>query len=472
MSVKEERKIQRGYGSAARPLARELFARDTYKDNPILAEEGNYIPSPDKVNFDYKQFYNHDYAAQEHEKVLLKTWQLAAREEDIPAVGDRVPFNLGHSSFIISRAGPDEFKAFYNSCRHRGAMLCTKKTSGETIRCPVHGWEWKPNGKLSKIPGWWDFPDLTPLNGGLREVRLERWGGFIFINADEDAKPLLHELGPIPEHFKPWEPTERYTAMRLRKLIRCNWKIGQEPFQESYHVTETHGQFAASIIGDTQASNDIFKYGDDHIGVARNAANGGVPSMNAPAEHSMISAANIWLRGVAHFLYPEETPIEVDPTKDTRKQTADWHRAMLKKYHGFESEAPDAVLNDVLVYFLFPNTLLHLSEMLPYSWVFTPHESDPEMCYVDLRVLLPVPRGKPRPPAAEAVYLDADQRVTEHMPQLDFQANVVQEDVDNMELLQRGVRAADPRNAYSHLGLYQEMTLRHWHATYEEYMAR
>jgi hypothetical protein len=145
---------------------------------------------------------------------------------------------------------------------------------------------------------------------------------------------------------------------------------------------------------------------------------------------------------------------------------------MLKKYYNFESKAPDAVMNDVLVYFLFPNTLLHLSEMLPYVWVFTPHESDPELCYLDLRVLLPVKRGETRLPAVEAVYLDDTQSVTEHMPQLDFQADVVQQDVDNMELLQRGVRAADPKHAYSHLGIYQELVLRHWHETYEKFMAR
>ncbi|CDO35258.1 SRPBCC family protein [Novosphingobium sp. KN65.2] len=466
----QTRKIQEGFGNAARPLAKDLLKLDSRSDDPIITETGNHIP--ERVNFDFRQYYDRDYAAAEYEKILLKTWQMAAREEDIPNVGNRVPFDLGPGSFIISRSGPDEFKAFFNSCRHRGAMLCTKKEAGETIKCPVHGWEWKPNGKLSKIPGWWDFPDLTPKNGGLREVRLERWGGFLFINADPDAPSLKDELGVIPEHFASFDMENRYTSVRIRKLIRCNWKIGQEPFQESYHVTETHGPFAASLVGDTQTQYDIYKNGQGHVGIGRNLTPSGVPSMNSPSENTMVASANMWIAGIAHFLYPDETPIQIDPTQDTRRQMADWHRAMQKKYYNREVTSPDTVLTDVAVYFLFPNTLLHLSEMLPYSWSFTPHATDPEMCYVDLRMLLPCPVGQPRPPAAEPIILDVADKVSEKAPQLDFQANVVQEDIDNMELLQRGVRASDPRNHHSHLGLYQEMVLRHWHATYDDYMSR
>jgi hypothetical protein len=127
---------------------------------------------------------------------------------------------------------------------------------------------------------------------------------------------------------------------------------------------------------------------------------------------------------------------------------------------------------DVDVYYLFPNTLLHLSEMLPYVFVFTPHPSDPEQCYMDLRVLFPCPVGLPRPEAAPAIELSADDRVPDHLPQLDFQAGVLQQDIDNMERIQRGVKAADPRAHHQHLGLYQEMVIRHWHETYDAFMAR
>lgn len=470
MSSTSARKIREGLGNEQRPLAKDLLARDSVQSSPVVTAKGNFLP--EKIDIGLERYYDRDYARQEYERIFLKTWQLAAREEDIPNVGDREPFNVGPGSFIIVRSGLDEFKAFFNSCRHRGTMLCTKKESGDTIRCPVHGWEWKSNGALLKIPSWWDFPDVTRLNGGLREARVGRWGGYIFINADPDAPSLEEELGVIPEHFASFDAANRYTWLRLRKLIRANWKAGQEPFQEAYHVTETHKMHAAAIVGDTQSEYAIWKSGPRQVGVGRVVTPSGVPSLNAGPENSMVTAANLWIKGISAFLYPGEEPIEVDPQGDTRKQMADWHRAMQLKHYNRAVEAPDTVMIDVDVYYLFPNTLLHLSEMLPYTFSFTPHPTDPEMCYMDLRVLLPCPVGKPRPAASAPIELGPDEPVPEKVPELNFQAMVLQQDIDNMELIQRGVKAADPRHRFSHLARYQEAVIRHWHATYDEYMAR
>lgn len=470
MSVVQTRKIQEGYGSADRPLATDLLKKDSRSSDPVVTEKGNFIPK--QVQFGLERYYDRDYARRELDKILLRTWQLAAREEDIPNIGDRVPFNLGPNSFIIVRSGPDDVKAFFNACRHRGTMLCTKKESGDSIRCPVHGWEWKNNGALTKIPGWWDFPDMTRVNGRLREARVGRWGGFIFINADSDAPALEDELDPIPRHFASFDTANRYTALRIRKLIRANWKAGQEPFQESYHVTETHTMHAAALIGDTQSEYGIWKSGPRQAGVGRVVTPSGVPSMNAGPESTMVTAANLWIQSISAFLYPGEEAIEIDPSGDTRKQMADWHRAMQLKHYNRVVESADTVMTDVDVYFLFPNTLLHLSEMLPYAYNFTPHPTDPEMCYMDLRLMPPCPVGKPRPVAAEPVELGPDDRVPEKVPQLGFQAVVLQQDIDNMERIQRGVKAADPRAHYQHLGLYQEAIIRHWHETYDQFMAR
>lgn len=466
----QTRKLQEGHGNDKRPLAKDLLTLDSCQDSPVVREKGNFLP--EKINFSFSRLYDGDYARREHEQIFLKTWQMAAREEDIPEVGDRVPFNVGPASFIIIRSGPDEFKAFFNSCRHRGTMLCTKKESGASIRCPVHGWEWKPNGSLSKLPGWWDFPDITRVNGGLREARVGRWGGFIFINADPDAPSLEEELGPIPQHFASFDMENRYTAMRLRKQIRANWKIAQEAFQEAYHVTETHTMMAANCTGDTQSEYNIWKEGPRQVGVGRVVTPSGVPSMNASPEVDGMTAAMMWAHGLVSWLYPGEEMPRFDPTGDLRRQMADWHRDVQKRRYNRDVKSPDTVMTDVDVYYLFPNTLLHLSEFLPYAYNFTPHPTDPEMCYMDVRVMLPCPVGQPRPAPAEAVNIGPDEPVPEKAPHFDFQAVVFQQDIDNSMLIQRGVKAADPRNAYSHLGLYQEAVIRHWHTTYEEYMAR
>ena len=60
--------------------------------------------------------------------------------------------------------------------------------------------------------------------------------------------------------------------MHVAKLIRCNWKVAQEAFMESYHVIATHPQIL-SIIADANSQYDI--YGEH---VSRNLAAFGAPS--------------------------------------------------------------------------------------------------------------------------------------------------------------------------------------------------
>jgi nitrite reductase/ring-hydroxylating ferredoxin subunit len=173
--------IKRGLGSEDRPVARTLWDRDSRPTARSLSEHGNREPDNQQVN--YKRYYDEGYFKLELEKLWLKSWLFACREEDIPKIGDRVPLEVGPLSFFIVRSNEDEFHAFYNSCLHRGTALCAKLESSGSIRCPYHGWEWNNDGSLKFIPSHWDFMSMTRANGSLREVKVARWGGFVCINA-------------------------------------------------------------------------------------------------------------------------------------------------------------------------------------------------------------------------------------------------------------------------------------------------
>src|SRR4029078_7604182 len=76
----------------------------------------------------------------------------------------------------------------------------------------------------------------------LRSVRVDRFGGFVFVNLDRDAKPLLGFLDPPPTLLAPYH-LER---MRLRSyrttIIDANWKAVVDAFNEGYHVQGLHPQ--------------------------------------------------------------------------------------------------------------------------------------------------------------------------------------------------------------------------------------
>ena len=107
MTVRSE--IKRGHGSAERPLAGILWARDSHQpEAPALVAHGDY--EPDNRHIDYSRYWDPEWAKAEIEGVWKKSWLFTCREEDIPDVGDRLPLQVGPLSYFVVRTGADEFK--------------------------------------------------------------------------------------------------------------------------------------------------------------------------------------------------------------------------------------------------------------------------------------------------------------------------------------------------------------------------
>ncbi|WP_303758719.1 aromatic ring-hydroxylating oxygenase subunit alpha [Sphingobium yanoikuyae] len=458
----------RGYGSAERPLAGELWRRESHQPGaPALTAHGNFEPNNGTV--DYDRYFSPARAKAEQDHIWSKNWLFVGREEDIPNVGDRMPLQVGPHSWFIVRSAPDAFKAFHNSCLHRGTMLCAKHESAETIRCPYHAWEWNVDGRLKRIPSHWDFPELTRLNASLPEVKLERWGGFLFINADKDAAPLRDALGPMPEHFAQFRPERRYTAARFRKLVKANWKISQEAFMEAYHLYATHPE-AVPFNGDSQTQYDIWQGEHGHVG--RNASCSATPSMHAPSDATVLNAGQMFAQAMRDWHYPDAAVPQIDPKGDVRAQLGEWHRAVATQFYGRPIDLADAIMMDSFLYFMYPHMGLWLSESVPFTYQFLPHETDPEQSWFDVRLLLPCPEGRPTPPSAPAVVLDADQSVFQHCPDFGFLGFVFDQDMSNMPLIQKGAHSADPASPRTRLGAYQEMIIQHWNKVMDDQIAQ
>jgi len=461
------RGIQRGYGNAERPVVKDLWAKDSRPANTAMRQVGTVEPQNGAV--DYRRYYDPAYFRLEIEKLWRKSWLFACRDEDIPHVNDRVPFEVGPLSFFIVHSKPDEFKAFYNSCVHRGTKLCSKADSAQTIRCPYHGWEWNVDGSLKFIPSHWDFTTSTPSNAALREVAVGRWGGCIFINADPNPTPFEAAISVIPKHFAGFDIEHRYTASHYRKLVPANWKIAQEAFMESYHVFATHPA-AVPYNGDSQSQYDIWSSEYGHIG--RQVTPSAVPSMHAPPSASPYEAAMVYASIMKSWHYPDAELPQLDPGKNLRVQIADWHRAVQSRLYQRRIEQTDAVMLDSSLYFMFPHCTFWLSESLPFTYQFTPHRTDPEKSYFNVRMLKPYPEGSARPPASPVIEVGIDETIEEKVPAFGFLAQVFDQDMANMPLIQAGAQAADPANACSRLSAYQEMIIRHWNAEFDRCLAR
>src|SRR5262249_13200661 len=172
-----------------------------------------------------------------------RVWQPACREEELGSPGDYVEYAVGDQSVLIVRTGAGEIAAFHNACLHRGTRLAAGcgPFEHERIPCPYHPRRYQLDGPLAAIVDREDFGAM-PEGMRLGPVRAESWGGFVFVNLDPDAEPLLEFLDPLPTLLAPYRLQEMRFRSYLTTILPANWKTVVDAFNESYHVQGAHAQ--------------------------------------------------------------------------------------------------------------------------------------------------------------------------------------------------------------------------------------
>ena len=116
------------------------------------------------------------------------------RAEEIAKSGDFLVVSIGDQSVVVTRDREGALRAFHNTCRHRGSVLCTSEKGrfkSHSIVCPYHAWTYSLDGKLASTPYQLESSDFDMADYSLYEVAIDQWGGFVFINlAGRDAEPL------------------------------------------------------------------------------------------------------------------------------------------------------------------------------------------------------------------------------------------------------------------------------------------
>ncbi|TDI60997.1 MAG: aromatic ring-hydroxylating dioxygenase subunit alpha [Alphaproteobacteria bacterium] len=460
--MNEERinSLKPGEARSTGPSVQDILDRDG--DNPpapFRDQSYQYLGSDDLT---VDRYICPDYAALEAERMWTKVWQMACREEEIPDIGDHIVYDIVDWSFIIVRTGKDDFKAYYNSCLHRGTQLRPSASEGHTenFRCPYHGWTWSLEGELIVQPCDWDFPHTKDRDFSLPQVQLGRWGGFIFINMDDDCEPLEDYLGVLPAQFESWPMEDRFMSANVRRYLPCNWKVAQEAFIESYHVVETHSQ-ALPMTGDANTQYDI--WGDN---VSRLYTLNGIPSPHEKNPLSDTEIARMLMAGVGQS--PIEGDLVLGPGETARSvYTAALKEDLKDKFGADLSRLTTTEVLDPIEYFLFPNFFPWFNFSLPLVYRFRPDGLDPDKCIMDVMLLHPVPDEGPRPEPAPLTVLGPDDSFSK-APELDQISAIFEQDVVNMPMVQKGMKSS--RKGIT-LGNYQEIRLRHMHQTLDAYLA-
>jgi len=448
---------ERGQARSAGLSYQRLLDSDTRTVNPVLRmDQPAFLGDDDKPA---SQYFSRDVHDLEMERIWLRCWQFACREEHIPNVGDTEVYDIGDYSVLLVRVAPDQIKAYPNACLHRGRQLREAGGSVTELRCPFHGYAWNLDGSLKQIPSEWDFPHIDKDNFDLSELGVGTWGGFVFVNFDRNAVPFEEYLGDLPKHFKDWRLEDRYVEAHVAKIIRCNWKVVQEAFSEAFHVVATHPQLLAAS-GDENSQYDVF--GNFSRAITPN----GTPSPHIqwdPTEQQMLDA--MLDRGL-----DDDPIVELPDGVGARAMASAAARERLRPVIGdeFADRLCDAELSDSIYYTLFPN--FHpWGAFNRIVYRFRPYGNDPEMSIMETLFLSPF-TGE-RPPPAPVHWLGPDDSYLD-ATELGNLARVFNQDIFNLPRVQRGLHSLALRKPGVSLALYQETKIRHFYKMYQEHMAK
>jgi Rieske 2Fe-2S family protein len=169
-------------------------------------------------------------------------WLGACRVDHIGTRGAFVRRDVSGASILIVGDGQGGARAFHNVCRHRGTRLCDIETGtfAGSIQCPYHGWTYDLNGRLIGAPQMDEVEGFARDNYPLRHVPCEVWDGHVFINLDDQPRPLAEQLGELPARFASWRMAELRMVRRVEYDVKANWKLIVQNYNECLHCPIIH----------------------------------------------------------------------------------------------------------------------------------------------------------------------------------------------------------------------------------------
>jgi phenylpropionate dioxygenase-like ring-hydroxylating dioxygenase large terminal subunit len=169
----------------------------------------------------------------------------------LPEKGSYVSRIAAGTPILVTRDDENNINAFINACRHRGMQVASGTGCKKSFVCPYHGWTYGLKGENRNIPGAHGFPDIDPLEHGLKQVNAVEKGGIIYVCQDGDIdKKFLDET---LDYF-----TEDQVLINQSEIEdEANWKILHETLLEGYHIKSLH-------------KDTFYPYGLDNVNVVEN----------------------------------------------------------------------------------------------------------------------------------------------------------------------------------------------------------
>jgi len=188
-------------------------------------------------------YTNKDFYKLELETVFSRSWQLAARSDQVSEPGSYVTSDIGGEPVVIVRGNDHVLRGFFNVCRHHAAAVMTEpEGKAAQLRCPYHGWTYSLEGELKGTPDFSSVCNFDRASNGLVPLELAEWENWVFVKLAERSislidffgEDLVAEIGRLQLSRLHWFERRHYS-------FDCNWKVFVDNYLDGgYHVPYLH----------------------------------------------------------------------------------------------------------------------------------------------------------------------------------------------------------------------------------------
>ena len=183
---------------------------------------------------------------QDLHQIFYKEWLFAIPAAQLRKTGEYARIKIGAYDVILVKGNDGEIRAFHNTCRHRGSILC-KASHGKVAKlvCPYHTWTYDLDGSLlwARDMG----PDFDPGAHRLHGVHTRDLCGLIYICLADEA-PDFDAFAATARPYLAVHDLHRAKVAHKSSIIeQGNWKLVWENNRECYHCLRNHPELCKSF---------------------------------------------------------------------------------------------------------------------------------------------------------------------------------------------------------------------------------
>jgi len=421
----------------------------------------------------------------EYGRLWSRVWQVAARLDEVPGVGDYTVYDIGDQSSLVVRVDSDTVKAYYNACPHRGTAL--GKGTGTfpscRIMCPFHGWRWNLAGENQFVLERQEFRNgqLRDSDVALKEVKVALFGGFIFINMDPKAEPFDDFIAPVRGAIEGLAIADMHHYWWKSIPVPANWKVAQEAFFEAFHVPATHPQLekggADVILGKRDNAEfthryvtyDVYPHGHGAFyGGKKTPMAGHVNELKGDPLEEMAARLKLLVDGMDAMVLKEDIEVLLSlrgkPIPEGSSLGGEYVKALYADAAVNQRPMPKLIPEILGMWggeiFVFPNLMILPQAGNAMIYRVRPNGSDPDSCIFEILSTRTLPAAvKPPRPTLEHVTDVQDPEQILLIPR---------QDLGNIPRMQKGMHAHGLEHTW--LAADQEKIILNMHQELDRYL--